>query len=252
MSGLNPWLLLSSIIVVAIAVALSCVSLMDRLMPGVGTQQNSMISPYLSVCGIVYGALLGFTVVVSWQQYSAAQAIVVSEATSLTTLYRQTTAMPQPEQAQLRALLRTYTTDEGAEWEPQPSNNSARPTLVQMYRVVGDQPASVASMPINGPFLSELTELASHRTMRRIQTQPHIPPPLWAGLIAGALVLTTLTAILRLGSKAAHAALTSAIAILLGLLLWIVLTLDHPIGSEITSASFQHALKVFDVIDRVS
>ena len=249
MSGLNPWLLLSSIAVVAIALALSCVSLTDRLMPGVGAEHNSKISPYLSVIGIVYGALLGFTVVVSWQQFSAAKAIVVTEATSLTTLYRQTTAMPEPERSQMRALLRTYTTAEDAEWDQQHSN-SPHPTLIQMYRLVGDQPPGVASNPINGAFLSELTELASHRTMRRIETQPHIPPPLWAGLIAGAIVLTTLTSILRMGSKAAHAALTSTIAMLLGLLLWIVFTLDHPSASEVTSASFQHALKVFDVIDR--
>jgi len=250
MSGLNPWLLLSSLVAVALALALSGVSVVDRLLPGVGAEHNSTLSPYLSVTGVVYGALLGFTVVVSWQQFSAAQAVVVTEATSLTTLYRQTTAMPEPEQAQLKALLRTYTTDEGAE-ERRPGESS-RPTLVQMYRVVGAQPPSVASNPINGAFLSELSQLASHRTMRRMQTQPHIPPPLWAGLIAGAMVLIILTAILRIGSKAAHAALTCTIATLLGLLLWIVFTLDHPSGSEITTESFQHAIKVFDVIDRVT
>ncbi len=251
MSGFNPWLLLCSIVVVAIALALSCGSITDRLMPGVGAEHNSTISPYLSVIGIVYGALLGFTVVVSWQQYTAAKAVVVAEATSLTTLYRQTAAMPEPERAQMRALLRTYTTDEGVEWDQQPGN-ATHTTLVQMYRLVGDQPPGVASNPVNGAFLSELTELASHRTMRRIETQPHIPAPLWAGLIAGAIVLTTLTAILRIGSRAAHAALMSTIATLLGLLLWIVFTLDHPSGSEVTSASFRHALKVFDVIDHAT
>ncbi|WP_156688513.1 bestrophin-like domain [Mycobacterium sp. Marseille-P9652] len=249
MSGLNPWLLLFSVAAVAIALSLTWVSLADRLMPGISPEHNSKISPYLSVTGLVYGALLGFTVVVSWQEFSAAQAVVVSEATSLTTLYRQTTAMPEPERAQLRALLRTYTADEGADWERQPGA-SRRPTLVQIYRVVGDQPPSAASNPINGAFLSELTELASHRTMRHMRTQPRIPPPLWAGLGAGALVLITLTALLRIGNTAAHGALTSMVAILLGLLLWIVFTLDHPSGGEITSGSLQHALLVFDVIDR--
>jgi hypothetical protein len=39
--------------------------------------------------------------------------------------------------------------------------------------------------------------------------------------------------------------------VLLGLLLCIVFSLDHPFGSErgITPAPFQHALQVFDAID---
>jgi predicted negative regulator of RcsB-dependent stress response len=55
---------------------------------------------------IVYGALLGFTVVVGWQQFLTAQVNVSNEASALTTLYRQTVAMPQPEQSQVREQLR--------------------------------------------------------------------------------------------------------------------------------------------------
>jgi hypothetical protein len=45
---------------------------------------------------------------------------------------------------------------------------------------------------------------------------------------------------------------SSTIAVLLGLLLCIVFSLDHPFGSErgITPEPFQHALQVFDAVDR--
>jgi hypothetical protein len=46
--------------------------------------------------------------------------------------------------------------------------------------------------------------------------------------------------------------LSSAVAILLGLLLFIVYWLDHPFGTEtgVTPAPFRRAMAVFDTIDR--
>lgn len=53
--------------------------------------------------------LISVTVVVACGQFSAAQTDVSHEASTLTTMYRQTVAMPGPEQMQLRQLLREYT-----------------------------------------------------------------------------------------------------------------------------------------------
>jgi predicted negative regulator of RcsB-dependent stress response len=59
---------------------------------------------------LVYGALLGFTIVVGWEQFSSAEANVSHEASTLTTMYRQTVGMPVQEQTRMRQLLRNYTT----------------------------------------------------------------------------------------------------------------------------------------------
>ena len=65
----------------------------------------------------MYGALLGFTIVVAWEQFSSAEANVSNEASTLTTMYRQTVGMPVPEQAQIRDLVRKYTKAvEGPKW----------------------------------------------------------------------------------------------------------------------------------------
>ena len=57
---------------------------------------------------------------------------------------------------------------------------------------------------------------------------------------------------MRLGSMRAHFGLLSAVAVLLGLLLFIVFWLDHPFGNQlgVTSAPFEQSLTVFDSIDR--
>jgi hypothetical protein len=57
---------------------------------------------------------------------------------------------------------------------------------------------------------------------------------------------------MRLGSLRGHLGLLSAVAVLLGLLLFVVYWLDHPFGNQlgVTSEPFEQALIVFDSIDR--
>ncbi len=62
------------------------------------------------------------------------------------------------------------------------------------------------------------------------------------------------TGFLRLGSTIGHTIVSSTIAVLLGLLLCTAFSLDHPFGSGrgIKPAPFQHALEVFDTVDRAT
>ncbi len=255
-SGIPLWLLVVFGVGVAILVAVGSILLANRIMSAGGKEDNLNVSPFLTVVGLVYGALLGFTVVVSWQQFSSAGAVVASEVSTLTTMYGQTVAMPEPEQTQVRQLLRQYTSAvAGPEWDKQGSggtSDSARNAITGMYRIVGSQPSGVASNPINGAFLNQITALASDRATRIIDAKPRIPLLLFAALIFGGTVLVGLTGFLRLGSTIGHMIVSGSIAVLLGLLLCIIFSLDHPFGNDrgITPAPFQQALEVFDAVDR--
>jgi hypothetical protein len=254
-SGMPLWLLVVIGVAVPTLVAVGSVLLANRIMSADGKDELT-VSPFLTVVGLVYGALLGFTVVVSWQQFSSAGAVVADEASTLTTMYGQTVAMPEPEQTQMRQLLRQYVgAVSGPEWDRQASggtSDSPRTAITGMYRIVGSQPPGVASSPINGAFLNQLTVLASDRATRIIDAKPRIPPLLFAALIFGGTLLVVLTGFLRLGHTIGHIIVSSSIAVLLGLLLCIIFSLDHPFGKErgITPAPFQHAVEVFDAVDR--
>jgi purine-cytosine permease-like protein len=252
--ALGAWLLLAIVIVIAVLIAVSSVFLGNRMLSQTGPEHNSTLSPFITVVGLVYGALLGFTVVVAWEQFHSAEANASHEASTLTTMYRQTVAMPQPQQSQLRGLLRKYADAvEGPEWNTQDiggASDAARAAITEMYRVVGSEQSSVASSAIGHEFLGQLTVLASDRNTRFLDAEPRIPPLLWSALIFGAVVLITLTGFLRLHSNRGHMILSSAVAVLLGLLLYLVFVLDHPFGElGVTSKPFGQAVKVFDAID---
>jgi len=260
MSGIGIaglWLFLAVVVVVSIVVAAGSVWLAPRVLPrSVGKEHNPAVSPFLTVVGLVFGALLGFTVVVAWEQFSSAEAHVASEASTLSTMYRQTVGMPVPEQAQMRALLRKYTMAvEGPEWDRENTGgttDTARAALTEMYRILGSQPPSVASTPINQAFLGQLTALTSARNNRVLDALPKIPGILWSGLLFGGVLLVALTGFVRLESRVGHVVLSSSVAVLLGLLLFIVFWLDHPFGTQlgVTSVPFERALSVFDAVDR--
>jgi hypothetical protein len=251
--GLHLWLVLGSAVVIAIVIAVGWIWLGIRLLPAglSGTDHNPTLSPFITVVGLIYGTLLSFTVVATWEQVSSTQVVLVGEATALTTMYRQTVAMPEPERSDIQQLLRKYATAvAGPEWNRQ-QNDGARAAITRMYRIVGSQQPNVAAKPINVQFLNQLGTLASHRNERISGTKPRIPPLLWAGLIFGAVVLVGLAGFLRLGSTAAHVVVSSAIAVLLGLLLSSVFTLDHSfaVDQRVTSGPFKHALDIFDSVD---
>ncbi|MGB8503147.1 DUF4239 domain-containing protein [Mycobacterium sp.] len=261
MGGLGPWglwLFLLLAIVVSILLAVGSIWLANRTSSdSAGQEDNSALSPFLTCVGLVFGALLGFTVVVAGEQFSSAETHVANEASTLTTMYRQTVALPAPEQTQMRELLRKYTkAAEGPEWAQQESgggaSDTARAAITAMYRVLGSQPPSDASSAANGEFFGQLTVLTSERNTRVLDAKPRIPWLLWCGLLFGAVVFIALMGFMRLKSRRRHALLASAVAVLLGLLLYIVFCLDHPFGSQlgVTSEPFEHSLQVFDAVDR--
>jgi hypothetical protein len=130
--------------------------------------------------------------------------------------------------------------------------DTARDALTEMYRILGSEQSSVASSPISQEFLGQLTVLASERNQRILDAQPRIPGLLWAGLLFGGVVLVGLSGFMRLESTPGHLIVLSAVAVLLGLILFIVYWLDHPFGMQlrIASAPFEQSLSVFDAIDR--
>ena len=74
---------------------------------------------------------------------------------------------------------------------------------------------------------------------------------IWLSLFGG-VVLLGLGGFMRLGSTRAHIGLLGAVAVLLGLLLFIVFWLDHPFGNQlgVTSEPFEQSQNAFDSIDR--
>ena len=68
-----------------------------------------MVGVALGSFSLLYGILLGLVAVGAYQNFSSISDLVTSEASCLTSLYRDTSAFPEPYRAQLKADLANYT-----------------------------------------------------------------------------------------------------------------------------------------------
>ncbi|OBA86711.1 hypothetical protein A5662_26645 [Mycobacteriaceae bacterium 1482268.1] len=258
MGDLGPvgvYLVLIAVLAGVVLLAIGCVLLATRLIArDLSPEHNSVLSPFLTVVGLIYGAMLGFTVVVGWQQFLTARTNVTNEASALITLYHHTAAMPQPEQSQLREELRKYALAvQGPEWDRQQTgavSTEARGEVTQMYRIVADPRWNSAANPVNNQALDELTNLVSDRAERILDAETRVPLLLWGALIFGGMMLIVLASFMRLANLRSHMILVSSIAVLLGLMLFLIYALDHPLGRVgVSPKPFRHALVVFDTVD---
>lgn len=251
------WLVVLIVAVGATGLAVASIWLAHRFKEARGGELKSPLAPFITTVALVYGALLGFTVVVAWEQFSSAEANVANEASTLATMYRQTVALPDREQARVRELLRIYATAVQDEWTAPghgEASATARTTITDLYRVLGDRESGQQANPIAGEILGQVTTLTSQRDIRVLDARPRIPGLLWTGLIFGGLVLIGLTGFLPMEVRRAHVALCAAVATLLCLLLYIIFWLDHPFGYQVglTPAPFVQSLQVFEAVDQGS
>jgi len=255
--AIGAWLWLVAVVVGSALLAVGSVRLRNRFLSadaGPEHEHNTILSPFLTVVGILYGALLGFIVVVGWQQFLSAEENVSNEASSLTTMYHQTVAMTQPEQSQIREQLRHYAEAvQRPEWGKRASDltsDTSRSAITRMYRIVGSMQSNTGASQVNQDFLGRLDTLVSQRSKRILDATSRIPPLLWCSLIFGGFVLIALTGLLRLANNRAHMILVSTVAVMLALLLYLVFVLDHRFGPlGVTPSPFAYALTVFDSVD---
>ena len=222
-TAMYVWLVLVLVIAASMLLAVGSNLVREsRSRPSAGKEYNSTLSPFVTTVALVYGTLLGFTVVVAWEQFSSAEANVANEASTLATMYRQTVAMPATEQQEIRDLLRKYTTAvKGPEWASQSENDggtsdTARSAITEMYRVIGRQDPDAATSAINGEFLGQLTVWPRSETPGYWMPNRESRGCCGVAWLSVACLLVGMTGFMRLDSTRAHIVLSGAVAVLLG------------------------------------
>jgi hypothetical protein len=228
----------------------------NRMHGRVREGHNDVLVPIFLTAGTIYAVLLAFIVIAVWENYGAAHDNAAEEASTLTTLYRQTNGMPDKEQAEMRELLRSYTEDViNLEWPAQAKNGSAsskaRKDVGQIYRTYRTLDPKVASSPIGVEFLQTMRTVATDRNRRSMQSGEQLSIVLWAVLIVGGVIVVGMTFFLYMDVVWPHALFSVLVAALISGLLLITLLLSQPFHGPlaITPESFEHSIVVYNSVD---
>jgi hypothetical protein len=227
--------------------------------PNISAGHNEVLLTVCQIAGTIYAVLLGFLVVVVWQSYEGAHDNLAAEASTLTTLYRQTNGMQPDERAAMRRYLRAYTRaviDD--EWSIQAATGGAAPSarraIADIYRMYAALPPAEANSALNGAFLENMSTVTSERNSRTLRSEEQLPWILWMGLVLGGLVVVGLCTLPRMESQLIQVLACTLLAELIGMLLVTTAVLNKPFSGPMAlqSAPFAHSLSVYDSVDQGS
>jgi hypothetical protein len=194
---------------------------------------NDIVGFYLAAVTVLYGITVGLLAIATWTSYSDAQGKVDHEAVALGGLYRDVGAYPEPSRSIMQEDLRKYTRqviDVG--WPMQqhgivPNNASGVLNDFQAH-FMSFEPTTERQKILAAEAYRAFNDLVESRRGRLNTITTEMPGPLWALVIAGAVICIAVSWFFHAVSFSMHALMTTLLSVLLGLIIFLIAVLDNP------------------------
>lgn len=210
---------------------------------------NDFANYFLSAVGVFYALLVGLIAVAVWENLSAVEEIASHEAVSLSEMYRDLEGYPQPERDRLRGSIERYLRHVvEQEWPVQRRGETPRSGVplvdAMVHEWVRFEPATEGQKIVHAEALRELNAFLGFRRERLQSVDSGLPGLLWFVVLAGALLTIGLTFFFYTENRRLHLLLTGLLSAMIGLVVFVILALDHPFSGElgVSSGSFEQVL----------
>lgn len=244
--------LLLAVLCVIVAVGLSIAGLLlVRRSVALSTleRHNDVAGFIIAVIGVLYAVLLAFVVVISWQSFDNASQTASGEGELVVGLYRDASAFG-PHTGDIREALESYAKSVVArEWpamnKHQHEDLRTDGSLDDVWRAYR---AFTPENPTQEAFYTDsirrLNDLQNQREDRLAAASTQLPGPLWGVLLAGAVITVGFTYFFGVRNLRAHTLMVAALAAIIGLTLFLILSLDLPFSGDfsVRPTSMQRAV----------
>jgi hypothetical protein len=242
------------VILVAVAAAVTGTLLVRRAIAlPVLAAQNEVTGFIYGVLGIVYGVLLGFTVIVVWDKHQLARLRVEDEANALADLFHEALAFPSPRRDSLVSAVDAYAHIAIDDWAAM-ADGEPTPRETRSYWDVWDaflriEPHSQREAIWLNAAASRVNNLGDARRLRLLSAKSKVPPTMWRVLIVGACITIIFGFFFGTKSVRVHALMVGGLAAMIVMVLVLLSVLEHPYadGSGIDTSAF---VEVRAAVDR--
>jgi len=195
---------------------------------------NDVAGFTIAVVGVTYAVLLAFLAVAVWEDFRRADALVQTEANLVGDLYRDTVALPMPQATDLRHYLFVYAeTVVHDEW---PALKLGRlegaagwQLLDQFHLTLIRIPGGARPEDLLIADMGRLLDLLYDARRGRFHAAAtELPPVLWWNLLAGAFLTILFSYLFGVPDFRMHLAMVAMLSALIGLIMSMILILDHP------------------------
>ena len=214
-------------------VGLLVVKPLFRLLIGTGPDFNSSVNYATSSFSLFNGLLLGLLTVAAYQNLEKVRESITNEATSLGGLYSQMDSYPEPTRSDVQWLMRDYTLFTiHREWPAHRKGevlnggfnraHAIRKSLSQF------EPETESERVIHRQAMASFHDFSTERQKRLTGVTTEIPSVLWYAVIVGAAINILLLVLLKM-RQLPHFVLGTITAFFLGVILFVIVTLDRPL-----------------------
>lgn len=220
----------------AIVFGLLVVKPLFRLLIGTGPDFNSSVSYATTGFNLFYGLLLGLLTVAAYQNSERTRESLMAEATALGALYAQMNTYPEPLRTDVKSGMRDYVLYTiHKEWPAHRQgrilNGGYNRAEAIRRELAGFQPSSDAERIIHAEVIAAFQDFSEARQQRLAGVLTAIPAVLWYAVLVGAAINILLIALIKM-RLLPHFVLGAITAFFLGVILFVIVTLDRPLRGE--------------------
>lgn len=200
---------------------------------------NDIVGYYLAAITVFYGITLGLVAVGTWTTYSDVGAKVDREAEVVSSLYRDVGGYPDPAREVLQDDLKQYVhyvINVGWPLQRQGIVPLGSGAFLERFQkqMLAFEPATVGQQVLHAESFKQFNNLVEARRARLNAVTTGLPGSLWALVILGALISIGVTLFFDTQSLSMHLWMTILMSALLGLMIFLVGTLDNPFRGDVS------------------
>lgn len=200
-------------------------------------EMNNDIIFFASAIGVFYSLMAGLMAVAVWGNYASVQDLVSQEASSIGTLYREVTSLPEPARGELQQQLREYNAFliEQA-WPAQRRglvlDEATRRVNAFADRLSAFNPETLGDQARYAETLSQFNQMIELRRKRIGSLGGALPPVMWGIMLIGAALSVGVTYLLKINTGV-QVTLTAFLATFIGLVVFVMVGLDSPLSGPL-------------------
>ncbi len=200
---------------------------------------NDIVGYYLAAVTVFYGITLGLVAVGTWTTYSDVGTRVDREAEVVSSLYRDITGYPEPIRDSLQKNLRDYLGNViNVGWQQQRQGIVPTGSGIFLERfqkqMLAFEPGTPGQQILHAESYKQFNNLVEARRARLNAVTIGLPGALWALVILGALISIAVTLFFDTQSLSMHLWMTILMSTLLGLMVFLIGTLDNPFRGKVS------------------
>ena len=245
----------SIIVALSVAVPWAAVRLTRRLMPQPRREGgDELVGFTYGVYGLIYGVLLAFVIVITWERFAETEKLVMHETALLSELWRDSlVARPFIREDVQKNLVAYATSVVEDEWPSMAAEGRAHPRTEQIYENLWAityqfAPQTKLQEAYMAEYLARMNELSAARRMRLLHSRMEVSGVLWLVLVIGAVPAVAYPLLFSCRQQWIQVVVVGSVMMIVMLGLLVTLSLQHPFSGTVAiePEAFRQLLQSYD------